>query len=47
MQSGASCLYIAAEKGHLDVVKHLADKGGRDLLMLTKEVSAGGGGGRI
>jgi len=35
VQDDTSCLYIAAAMGHVEVVKHLVEKGGRELLMLT------------
>ncbi len=39
MQDGASCLFIASQKGHFEVVKHLCEIGGKELLMLTANVS--------
>jgi ankyrin repeat protein len=30
-----SCLFIAAQKGHVEMAKMLAEIGGRELLMLT------------
>ena len=38
LQEGASCLFVASEKGHLDIVKYLCKKGGKQLLMLSKIV---------
>jgi hypothetical protein len=34
---GVSCLYVSAEKGHLEVVKALLEAGGRELVMLTAD----------
>ena len=39
VQNNASCLYIACQEGHLDVVKYLCERGGEKLLMLTTMVS--------
>ena len=44
VQNGTSCLNIAAEEGQLEVAKYLAEKGGRELLMLTDKVRWGWGG---
>ena len=41
VQNGASCLYMASQYGHLEVVKYLHEVGGKELLMLTKDVSEG------
>ena len=38
MQNEASCLYIAAQNGHTEVCKVLAEAGGRELLMKAEEV---------
>ena len=37
MDTGASCLWISAQNGHLQVVKALLEAGGRELLMLTAD----------
>ncbi len=34
---GASCLYVSAQDGHLEVVNALLEGGGRDLVMLTMD----------
>ena len=34
---GASCLYVSAQDGHLEVVNALLEVGGRDLVMLTMD----------
>ena len=47
VQDGSSCLHVAAMEGQLAVAKHLAEKGGRELLMLTNKVSGGWGGGGL
>ncbi len=39
VQNGASCLYLASSKGHLEVVKFLCEQGGKELLMLTNKAS--------
>ena len=41
VQDGASCLWIASQNGHVEVVKYLYSCGGEALLMLTKKVRAG------
>ena len=38
VQDNVSCLWVACENGHLDVVKYLYKCGGKELLMLTKNV---------
>ena len=38
MQEETSCLYIAAQNGHTEVCKVLAEAGGRELLMKTLNV---------
>jgi hypothetical protein len=40
VQTGASCLCTASDKGHLEVVKYLCEQGGKELLMLTNKASA-------
>ena len=37
-QYGWSCLLIACQEGHLDVVKYLHGAGGEALLMMTSKV---------
>jgi hypothetical protein len=37
-QGGRSCLHLACEGGHLDVVKYLCERWGEALLMLTTKV---------
>ncbi len=39
-QMDLSCLMVACEAGHLDVVKHLCEVGGERLLTFTNVVSA-------
>ena len=39
VQDGASCLWIASQNGHVEVVKYLYSCGGEALLMLTRKVS--------
>jgi hypothetical protein len=39
VQNGASCLFLACQEGHLEVVKYLYEQGGKELLMLTINVS--------
>ncbi len=39
VQDCASCLWIASEHGHLEVVKYLQKVGGKELLMMTNNVS--------
>jgi hypothetical protein len=38
-QDGESCLYKACRQGHLEVVKYLYEQGGKELLMLRRNVS--------
>lgn len=38
VQDGWSCLLIACQNGHLEVVKYLHGAGGEALLMMTKKV---------
>ena len=38
-QDGATCLFIAAQNGHLEVVKELCGVGGVDLVMAKANVS--------
>jgi hypothetical protein len=38
-QDGISCLFMASQNGHLEVVKDLCKRGGMALLMLTRNVS--------
>jgi hypothetical protein len=40
MDGGFSCLYISAQKGHLEVVNAVLEAGGRELLMLTVDGGA-------
>jgi ankyrin repeat protein len=40
VDTGASCLWISAQNGHLQVVKALLEAGGRELLMLTEDDGA-------
>ncbi len=37
-QDGSSCLMVASDGGHLEVVKHLCEHGGKELLMHAAEV---------
>ncbi len=39
VQNGASCLCIACQEAHLEVVKYLCEQGGKELLMLTSKVT--------
>ena len=38
VQEGYTCLHWAAQNGHLETAKHLAEVGGRELLMKTNNV---------
>ena len=42
-QNGISCLFKASQNGHLEVVKHLVERGGEALLMMTDKVSEDAG----
>jgi ankyrin repeat protein len=39
VQGGRTALHSAAEEGHVDCVKFLADRGGRELIMATVQVN--------
>ncbi len=39
MQNGNSCIYLASQQGHLEVVKFLLESGGTKLLILNNNVS--------
>jgi hypothetical protein len=39
VQDGASCLVVACQNGHVEVVKYLYSCGGEALLMLKRKVS--------
>ena len=39
VQYGMSCLFLPCHEGRLEVVKYLCNQGGKELLMLTDNVS--------
>ena len=39
MQDGASCLMVASQNGHLEVVRYLCERGGEKLLLMADNVS--------
>jgi hypothetical protein len=41
---GVKCLLMKAHEAHLEVVKALMEAGGRELVMLTRDDGATGGG---
>ena len=39
VQDGESCFHSACQEGHLEVAQYLCERGGKELLMLTRYVS--------
>ncbi len=39
LQYGETCLMLASKGGHMEIVRYLYDVGGKELLMMTDEVS--------